>query len=528
MQTIHAPLDEPSLAPRSARTLARTGEAGASGLGAAAFVAVVLAAAATFWLAPRLPMIDLPQHAGQVALWRDLIRGVTPFTADVWINLFTPYLIGYGLALPFAFVMEPPEALRLVLAASFLAYIAAARGLRRELGGDPRLDWLFLFGYFGFAWAWGFYTFLVAAPVALATLRLALRHAEKPDARHAAALVAIALVLLFCHGLQFLYAGALGAALAADQARIEAQGAGWRALIAALARRATPYVLIGAAFVAFLVLRRMLLGQDPPGVFAFGVPVWLRPFALASYVGGNEASLAFLVLTLLAAFAPLIAGYRVTKGPALTMLGVTLAVFFLVPSSVVGTGYVHERFALFVMPLWAMTLRRDPAAPGRSRVLGALALLGSANIALHGWRLAAFADEERDFAPVLAATQPGERILSLIYAAQGAATANPHVYTHWGSWLQGLRGAFVDFNFAYFPPQVVRFRPGRVPPASAAEGSHLDAFDWRAFDGARYDAFLTRGEPATVDSQFVARAACKLEPVARSGLWTLWRKAACP
>ena len=42
-----------------------------------AFLATVIIAGATFWLVPRLPMTDLPQHAGQVAAWHDLLLGTS-------------------------------------------------------------------------------------------------------------------------------------------------------------------------------------------------------------------------------------------------------------------------------------------------------------------------------------------------------------------------------------------------------------------------------------------------------------------
>ena len=58
-----------------------------------------------FWLAPHPPMIDLPEHAAQVALLRDLLLGQSPWGDLFRINLFTPYLLGYALALPLSFLM---------------------------------------------------------------------------------------------------------------------------------------------------------------------------------------------------------------------------------------------------------------------------------------------------------------------------------------------------------------------------------------------------------------------------------------
>jgi len=80
-----------------------------------AFLATVIIAGATFWLVPRLPMTDLPQHAGQVAAWHDLLLGTSKWESLLYINYFTPYLIGYSLALLLSFVLPVSAALKVVL-----------------------------------------------------------------------------------------------------------------------------------------------------------------------------------------------------------------------------------------------------------------------------------------------------------------------------------------------------------------------------------------------------------------------------
>ena len=106
-------------------------------------------------------MIDLAQHAGQVTLWRDLLLGTSKWQSFLYINYFTPYLVGYGLALPLSFVMPVSAALKLLLTIAYCGFVAACVAQRARLGGDRRLDWLFIPGFFGYAYALGFYTTLV-------------------------------------------------------------------------------------------------------------------------------------------------------------------------------------------------------------------------------------------------------------------------------------------------------------------------------------------------------------------------------
>jgi hypothetical protein len=77
------------------------------------FMASVVLAGATFWISPRLPMTDLAQHAAQVTLWRDLLLDTSKWQSFLYINYFTPYLVGYGLALPLSLVMPVSAVLKL-------------------------------------------------------------------------------------------------------------------------------------------------------------------------------------------------------------------------------------------------------------------------------------------------------------------------------------------------------------------------------------------------------------------------------
>lgn len=136
-----------------------------------------------FWLAPHPPMNDLPQHAAQVATLHDLLLGQSPWDRLLRINLFTPYLLGYVLAVGLSFVMPVAAALKVLLTLSFYGFVAAYVALRKHVGGDERLDWLCVPGFFGFAYAYGFFSYLVAAPIGMFLLVTARDYAEQPSAR---------------------------------------------------------------------------------------------------------------------------------------------------------------------------------------------------------------------------------------------------------------------------------------------------------------------------------------------------------
>src|SRR5207253_10390704 len=47
------------------------------------------------WITRYPPMSDLPQHAAQIALLRDLHNPEFPYSSMFHLNWFTPYLFGY-------------------------------------------------------------------------------------------------------------------------------------------------------------------------------------------------------------------------------------------------------------------------------------------------------------------------------------------------------------------------------------------------------------------------------------------------
>lgn len=59
--------------------------------------------------------------------------------------------------------------------------------------------------------------------------------------------------------------------------------------------------------------------------------------------------------------------------------------------------------------------------------------------------------ESKIFEPVLAAMVPGQRVLSLPFAAKSQAAGNSFGYLHCAAWYQSEKQGLVDFNFVWFP-----------------------------------------------------------------------------
>jgi len=512
---------EAALEPRSLR-------ARAAKRATLALLGLFILGVAAIWAAPRPRMIDLPQHAGQIALLHDLILGRSPWAGEIRINLATPYLIGYGLALPLSFLMPAGAALKTVLTAAYAGFIAACLGIRRELGASPKLDAYYAFSFFGFAYGWGMFTFLVAAPVGLAFIWLCIRYARGGRGlRQGLGVAALGLALLLSHGLVFLFAGGLGGLI------LLVRATSLRGLVV----RSWPFWLLLAACAAIAVLTRERETALTP---AFASQVHFGAFGLhlRSIVGNAfDAPARRWPIAFFAIFAglPLLGGFRPDwrAREAVVILAATLAALAFAPHYAWSTSMLFERFAIFLPPAYAWVLRERPPAAGslavrlQPHVALVAGLACAAVLAQHARLALAFGREQRSFETVLSAAAPGERALALIFDAASEVDDDDEAYLHHALWYQADRHGFVDFNFAAFHPQIARFRPGRIPPAGERLAMNPQQFDWRANGGDRYRYIFVRSD-GPPPARALAGAPCPPALVAAAGKWRLYeRRASC-
>ncbi len=494
--------------------LAATGEC------RAAFAGTVVVATLLIWMAPRPPMIDLPQHAGQVALWHDLLTSQSAFYELFWINLFTPYLVGYGLALPLSFVMPVATALKLVLSGAMLLFVVQCIGLRRDLGADRRLDWMVIPAFFGFAWVWGLYTFLVVAPIGLYFMRLADRFARQPSPALAAALVGLGTILLFGHGLIFVLAAAVGGALLLARVRSA------RTLVMGL----LPYLVLGAACLAFVIASNNLGAPAERSEILFKHTLLERITRALLFAQSYGTVWLALPLTAIILMAPRHMGLR-PAWPAAIPFAIIATIILTVPSFAMGTDFLYERFALFVLPFYAMMFRppsaQDHNIQGQRTGVGLLVLAVWSSLGVMAWRQLSFAAEAADFESVLAAAAPGKRAVSIVLDRASPAAGHPDLYVHYASWYQAEKNGIVDFNFALYHPQIVRYREKHQPPIPFGFEWQHPSFNWQQHNGDAYHYFFVRQHRQRTPAKLFPGAPCPPRLVHRTGAWSLYQRTTC-
>ena len=495
------------------------------------FVATVAAAGLLFWLVPHPPMVDLPQHAGQVATLHDLLLGQSPWAPLLRINLFTPYLLGYGAAAVLSFVMPVAAALKVMLTLSFYGFVAAYIALRRRLGADPRLDWLCVPVFFGFAYEFGFYSYLVAVPVAMIFIALALDYAEQQTARRGAVLALVNLALFFSHGLLFVFANAIGGLFLLVHLRRTNS-------LPRVLRALWPYATLAFVAVLYAALHRDVdLTPMYPFTVMWGISPLVRVFAAVLYPWGVAGDSRSLLAFVLIAAAPFLMASKPNRHVAAYVPAIVVTiVWFAVPLFAINTFFLYPRFALFLFPFYALMFRApEPAEPGRR--MPRLALMTQLLLAVtcagfvvqQGVRALRFADESADFDVVANAIEPAQRGLAIIVDRMSPAAGNPYAYENFALWYQAEHRGFVDFNAAWFPPQIVRFRLDRLPGVGPSDVSPLPLyrhFDWQRHQGRLYRYFFVRAATPLPDT-FFANPACRVVRVKTAGEWSVYEKQVC-
>jgi hypothetical protein len=318
--------------------------------------------------------------------------------------------------------------------------------------------------------------------------------------------------LFFCHIIVLGFAS-----LAALGYIVGAHHRDWKGLVLRVLPYTAPLPVIAAwLFITYSTEARV--GNEP---MVFG-PFYERFVALLVQPAGRDsfAPLVCLVVTGAIALLPWLAGSRFSREPRRWLpFALGLAVFLAAPHYVLSTAYFYQRLGVFLVPLWLLAWD-SPATPVRRPDWVAIPVV-LLWMFLNTGRFAAFARETESFDRVLAQMEPGRRVASLVYDKSSPLFALP-VYMHVPAWYQAKRAGVVDFNFADFYSQMVRYPADAGPRIDERVTWYPELLDWNANGGAKYDYFIVKANGDISPHIFKDKLAA-VELVARSEWWWLYR-----
>jgi len=427
---------------------------------------------AFFWV-PYLPMVDMPQHAAQIAIWLHLHD---PNWADFQLfelNLRTPYLGAYALGRGLSGFLGVVPALKVVVWLSIVSHWAAFDWLVRSL---RHARWLGLLGLplgMGYGFYFGFISFIGALPFGLSATCLALRHRARPRLSSGLWLGAALCATLATHGF------ALGLTMVLVGPLI-LRGGG------SLVTRGAPLLAPALLMLVWLV----------PGSSArsIGFTIWdprfweLRevPGLLLAASGADHAASALGVIFL---GIVLWSVGRPSREPERFLpLLVMLLGYCLFPLSLGGFTPLHPRFAAFLLP--SVLLAFQPRSAPRSPYFdGVIAFATTAWFCLFALRLPRFARETQPIADFVARMPAGLRIRPLVFERGSDAFPGLPAMLHLSAYYVPEKGGYQGYSFAMYPTSVVRYHPEIVPTMDGGAEWHPEWFS-AADELNGYDCFL--------------------------------------
>ena len=433
-----------------------------------------------FLVARDLPLVDLPQHAAQIATWVWWDERVPDVVGRFELNFRTPYLLAYPVARALAPFVGAVTALKLVVWLAIVGNQWTLSLLARRLGHDP---WLGVFGFLtaiGLCFYFGFISFMLAMPLAVGSLVLALEHAERPTWARGLGLALLLCLMLSAHGIAFAMGfGCVGLLLL--------RGGG--SLVARLAPLAAP---LGLAVVWILpgpVSQR--IGGDTWAL----TPRRVLDFpALLVGMGATDHFAVVLGLTVLVVSAYAL-GWRLARSPLRVLPLVFLFVgYAFFPAMFRGIFLLHTRLPCFFLPLALVALEpRAPTDAQRTRRARAAMLATTAVwLVAFVFRLIAFNREAAEFHELEARLPAGLAMRPLVFERNTRAFPGVPAYLHYSAYYYVEKGGRQGYSFAMYPISVVRLRPEVQATMQGGAEWLPELFRSQEIDG--YDYFLVRSE----------------------------------
>lgn len=483
------------------------------------------------WLSFRPPLIDLPQHAGQVALLNDFFSGVAQWQALVSPNFFTPYLTTYFLIFLFNQLLPLMVAIKLILTICFICFVGMCVALRKEFKSAAQLDWMFFIGFFGFAWTFGFISFLLSAPIGLLLIWFTHRWLNSTNRKYGIGIVLVGGVLLLSHGLMFGFIFIICCGMVA-QVRLP--------LVKSVEK------LIPLSVIALLCLIFMATSAhyQPKGIddgFAFAVIDWkynllIRVKEFLQYPVDQSFRWDLPIVPMMLVI-PWLLGLRFHsfKSSALIPMAVLLGMFFCAPTYALKIQYIYQRFAIFFLPFYVLLFCESMQFKKGKNNSDFKGFLASLALIIGVWSLywtcsnqmRSFSEESKPFENMLSHLAPSQRVLYVAINAESDAQNRDNIYLHYGLWYQAEKKGFVDFNFAWTPAMIMRFTNSDTSPIRPGFEWEPIKFNWLKNHGEVFRYFIFKSKDEIDPVIFFSGAKCIPKKIFQEGQWQAYESGGC-
>jgi hypothetical protein len=389
--------------------------------------------------------VDTPQHANLFRISVDMTVGPLEYRGLYRIDPFTPYLLAYVVAYPFALLFGAIPAIKCLLTLAALTTPIMMRRWLRTIGASSELALLGFLVAFDLQYHWGFVSHEMAIPLAFAYLAAFERQGNRPGWRAILQAALLAIALFFCHGITF---GLLTLIVVVSLLRRGRRLAAWRSGLHAL-----PAVVM--ALVWFHLQQRHTgnkSGHDWLDWHRLTV-LFSGPFSAYPSRSWAFVSIIGMVVILVAARPRL-----VLRGRRIVPFGVSMFLFLSLPETMADTWLIGSRLSVFVHAFApAVLLPRSTGWLGRAwpRVVlvWVVGVLVSLNI-----RLYAYNQELAGLWQLASHMEPGFDVRSALPVTEhDSQSMGPGQLSHVAAWTTAEHGGILEHDSAgYFQMPIQR------------------------------------------------------------------------
>jgi len=381
--------------------------------------------------------VDLPQHAYLFGLLTRLEAGSPQEYERLFrVEWFTPYLLSYALAYPFAKFFGALVATKVVLTVAVLGTPWAMARWLRAVGGDAAFAVLGLPLVFGFAYLWGFLSHLLAIPLVFAYLADVEVSVQRPTFKSFARCLGWGVLLFFSHGISFGLAMIIGAV---------------RLLWTVNPRT---WLRTGTHLVPLAVLSLVWLRSQKHHSTADTGSWWFtsdRIICLFSgyFVSNPQIRWAAVAAVALVAYLVLARPRLNLKPGALIPWLVACGGFLVLPESIASTWLVGTRMCVFIQAFFPALLAPRPSN-GLAWIRWGPAFLAACFLVLLNVRLARFNEELAGLTEIGKHIPPGGDVFNFAPATDMASpTFGADELGQAPAWIAAEGGGLID-NGAYY------------------------------------------------------------------------------
>ncbi len=461
------------------------------------------------WLVDYLPMIDLPEHAAQIATLARLLAGKEYYSSYYEITLLTPYWFAYILTALLSFIMPLTIVLKCIISLAVALTPWAAAKLRALVSQDDSMDWLFLPIGYGFAFEWGFLTFMLSIPLAFLSLRYFINYLFFPTTKKMWYCALYAFLLFLAHLLTYIFIISI---VVMVELLITKD-------IVKSIKKILPF------FSPVLFIFKWLIYVYNAWTFDIifrGNVNDINYEEFLKSIGGHYAPVLGMIVTSLIFILPLFFGANYIFGwQALPFIITSLLVLFG-PSTFFDNNFTSERFSIFLIPFFILFINFDKKSIYFYKIRCFICLfIAITLLCTIGKKIYSFNKEALLIHRILDKLEPRKKMFVFINGKL-SVEFNPYIFTHIGGWYRAEKNGISDPSFARYPSLVVTYK--KKNSRQLDWKSNLSYEDYRKGNYLQYyDYFLFVGDKNKVNS-IIKATSIKANLIYKENNWWVFKK----